>query len=71
MFTKVKDPVCKRKIKKDTQLQLKYKEKKYYFDSPACLETFKENPGNFINKNKKGFIESLAEKSDGKPKSCH
>lgn len=71
MFGTTKDPVCKAKVKKSTPYKLAYDSRVFYFDSAACKETFEENPHRFLRgKKKKSFLESLAEASDGRPKSC-
>ncbi|HEB13765.1 MAG TPA: YHS domain-containing protein [candidate division CPR3 bacterium] len=66
-----KDPVCKAKVKKSTRYKWIFNSRVFYFDSAACKGTFKGNPHQFIgDKNKKSFLERLAEASDGKSKSC-
>jgi YHS domain-containing protein len=42
------DPVCGAKVNKDESYDWKYKEKKHYFDTYECRETFKTNPEKFL-----------------------
>lgn len=72
MFWKIRDPVCKARVKRDTEYQVKYKGKTYYFDCSACMNTFEKNPEEFVGKRKKeSFLEKIAKSNDGQPKSCH
>ena len=71
MLGTTRDPVCKAKVKKSTRYKWVFNSRTFYFDSAACKATFKGNPHQFIgDKNKKSFLERLAEASDGKSKSC-
>lgn len=72
MLGTTKDPVCKAKVKKSTPYKLNLDSRVFYFDSAACKATFEGNPQQFIgDKKKKSFLNSLAEASDGRPKTCH
>lgn len=72
MFGKVKDPVCKAKVKKSTSYRYTLNGRTFYFDSAACRETFKNDPQKFLGKGKKrSFMEKLSKVSDGRPKTCH
>lgn len=44
------DPVCEMKVDKTEAYTCKYKDKKYYFDTYTCKETFKMNPEKFLEK---------------------
>lgn len=44
------DPVCSRNINKSESYVWEYSEKKYYFDSYECKESFKMNPKKFLDK---------------------
>lgn len=71
MLGSTKDPVCRAKVKKSTPYKWVFDSRIFYFDSAACEATFKGNPQQFIgDKNKKSFLERLAQASDGKSKSC-
>ncbi len=72
MFGKVKDPVCNATIKKADALKYSYHSKTFYFDSEACLHTFKEDPEKFgAAKNNKRFLEKLAENNQSEePPKC-
>jgi len=49
MFGKVKDPVCKMKIKKsDAATTSEYEGKLYYFCSERCKEQFEKNPSKYV-----------------------
>ena len=69
MFGK-KDTVCKIRVK-NTEYQITYKGRVYYFDCKACMRTFEENPERFARKGKiRGFLEAKVI-SDIQLKSCH
>ncbi len=71
MLRSTKDPVCKAKVKKSTRYKWVFNSRTFYFDSAACQATFKGNPQQFLGgKDKKSFLERLAEASDAKSKSC-
>ena len=71
MLRTTRDPVCKAKVKKSTRYKWVFNSRLFYFDSAACQATFKGNPHQFIgDKNKKSFLERLAQASDGKSRSC-
>ena len=71
MFSK-KNPVCKAKVRKKTAFTFCYRGKIYYFDVEACRDTFKEDPGQFVQrKSNRGFLTWLADGSKDVPKSCH
>ncbi len=72
MLGTTKDPVCKAKVKKSTPYKLNLDSRVFYFDSAACKATFEKDPHRFLRgKKKKSFLNSLAEASDGRPKTCH
>ena len=68
MFWKIRDPVCKVKVNKNTEYQIIYGRKVYYFDCEACMKTFKENPERYIEK--ESFLEKTAKAGKELPK-CH
>lgn len=70
MFKK-KDPVCQARVSKKTEHTFQYNGKKYYFDSSACLATFKNEPHRFVKKKKGGLLAFIAKDSKDVPKSCH
>ena len=45
-----KDLVCGMNIDEKKAAKIKYKVKTYYFCSPTCQWTFKENPEKFVKK---------------------
>lgn len=47
----VVDLVCSMKINRSDAFTYKYKDKKYYFDTYNCKESFKMNPEKFITNN--------------------
>ncbi len=72
MFGKVRDPVCGVRVKKSTPYRYNLQGKTFYFHGGACRQTFKNDPERFIGgKRKKGLLATLAEGSDGQPKTCH
>jgi len=71
MLGKPRDPVCGAKVTRSTRYRYSLKGKVFFFDSAACRQTFLHEPERFLGRRKKGLIESLAEESDGQPKSCH
>ena len=44
------DLVCGMKVAANEAFSVKYKDKKYYFDSYNCKQSFEMNPEKFINK---------------------
>jgi len=49
MFGKVKDPVCKKKIKRaDAVDTSEYEGKLYYFCSKDCKDKFEKNPSKYV-----------------------
>ncbi|MFH1311606.1 MAG: YHS domain-containing protein [Candidatus Eisenbacteria bacterium] len=72
MFGK-RDPVCGVKVDKKSRYTAKYGGKVYYFDCPACKNTFEANPETFVGKKSRdgGVLESLAKRRGEVPKSCH
>ena len=70
MFGK-KDPVCGVSVSKNTSYTFQCGNKRYYFDSQACRDTFKENPERFVHKPGKGFLAWLEKGSKDVPTSCH
>lgn len=68
MFRK-RDPVCGVKVKKSTEHTAEYEGKTYYFDSEACMNTFKENPEAYLKK--KGGHGLLKPPSQDIPRCCH
>jgi YHS domain-containing protein len=71
MLGKVRDPVCRVKVKRSTQYRCNLNGKTFYFDSAACRQTFTNDPQRFLGRERKGLIGRLAEASDGQPKTCH
>lgn len=55
----LRDPVCRNHVSKDTPFSLEVDGKTYFFDSQACLTTFKDSYGRKGNR-KKTFLENLA-----------
>jgi len=44
------DPVCKMRVTKDSAAATyEYEGRTYYFCSPACMETFADDPGRFLS----------------------
>ncbi|HBC45551.1 MAG TPA: heavy metal translocating P-type ATPase [candidate division Zixibacteria bacterium] len=44
------DPVCGMEVEPETaELKTKYKGKEYFFCAESCLESFKDNPGKYLN----------------------
>jgi YHS domain-containing protein len=72
MLGRARDPVCKATIRKAKAFKYTYLGKIFYFDSEACLQTFKEDPEKFgAGKNKKRFLEKLAENNQSEePPKC-
>ena len=70
MFKK-KDPVCQAKVSKSTEHKYQHNGKTYYFDSAACLATFKNEPKRFIKKKSEGILAMLSKNNKDVPKSCH
>lgn len=71
MFKK-RDPVCGKKVSKNTRYSLSCGGRQYYFDCKACKNTFAKNPRRFIPmQSGKGFLERLGEGSKEVPASCH
>ncbi len=70
MFSK-RDPVCQAKVNKKTGHTFRYNGKMYYFDSAACLATFKSEPQRFVKEKKSGLLAFIAKDSKDVPKSCH
>jgi Cu+-exporting ATPase len=68
MFGK-KDPVCGVKVKKSTEFKAEYNGKTYYFDSEACMATFKAGPEAFLKKKSRGGL--FKPPSQEIPKCCH
>lgn len=66
-----RDPVCQAKISKNTEHKFQFNGKTYYFDSVACLETFKNEPHRFIKQKKSTFLAFIAKGCKNVPKSCH
>ena len=49
MFGKVKDPVCKMKIKKeDAAATFEHQGKLHYFCSKKCRDEFEKNPAHYV-----------------------
>lgn len=72
MWGIARDPVCGVRVKKTTPYWYRLNGKTFYFDSSACRQTFKDSPESFLeDKIKKGFLQKLAERSDGQRKTCH
>ena len=44
----MKDPVCKMDANENSQFKSDYKNKKYYFCSLACKQSFERNPENYV-----------------------
>lgn len=42
------DPVCNMKVQKSDAYKWKYEDKRYYFDSYECKESFIMNPKTFL-----------------------
>jgi YHS domain-containing protein len=68
MFGK-KDPVCQGKVKENTEYNIVYLGKTYYFDSKACMNTFNKEPERFV-KRKASFLEKIMKPAYDVPK-CH
>ncbi|MGD9553568.1 MAG: heavy metal translocating P-type ATPase [Arcobacteraceae bacterium] len=47
------DPVCHMKVSSNTSLHTSFKNKEYYFCSAHCLEKFKKDPLEYLNKKQK------------------
>ncbi|MEE9192771.1 MAG: YHS domain-containing protein [Candidatus Aerophobetes bacterium] len=71
MFGRTRDPVCRLKVKKSTPYRFNLQGRTFYFHGSACRQTFQDDPGRFVGGKKKGLITTLAEASDGQPKTCH
>jgi len=56
-----KDPVCGMMVSSDSELNYEYKEIKFLFCNPGCLEKFKNNPEKYLNQ--KSF-EKMSDKID-------
>ena len=70
MFKK-RDLVCQAKVSKSIEHKYQLNGKMYYFDSAACLATFKSEPQRFVKEKKGGFLAFIAKDSKDVPKSCH
>lgn len=67
-----KDPVCGKKVGRNTKHFLEYGDKIFYFDCEACKITFQENPDHFLRKeSRKGFLGWFTKGNKQVPKSCH
>jgi Cu+-exporting ATPase len=49
MSDMVKDLVCGMDVSIDSEHNIKYNDKSYYFCSEHCLEKFKQGPSEYIN----------------------
>jgi Cu+-exporting ATPase len=47
------DPVCHMKVSSNTSLHTSFKDKEYYFCSAHCLDKFKKDPLEYLNKKQK------------------
>ncbi len=47
-----KDPVCLMDVNDDSAFQMEYNGKAYYFCTKFCLEKFKKNPENYLQRHK-------------------
>ena len=70
MFS-TKDPVCGVKVDRNTAYAFQCGNKVYYFDSQACKDTFKDDPGRFVQRSGKGFLAWLKKGSKDVPRCCH
>jgi len=68
---KIIDPVCQAKVNKNTEHKFQLNGEMYYFDSAACLATFKNEPHRFVKEKKGGFLNWLGKDNKNVPKSCH
>ncbi len=72
MWGRVRDPVCNATVKKAKAFKYIYLGKPLYFDSEACLQTFKEDPKKFLGDGTKiNLLQKLSDASDGERKTCH
>lgn len=67
-----RDPVCGKKVSRNSEYFVEYNGKTYYFDSPACKNTFQEEPQKYTQKNSTpGFLKRMAKDKNSVPKCCH
>lgn len=66
----LKDPVCHNHVSEDSPYRLEISDKTYFFDSQACMATFKNNYGK-KRKRKKSFLQNLADDNKTISGCCH